>query len=61
MHFECGGVDQETRPDELVELTMLAEYVADVLAEKALDTLAKLLHAVYVGLLHAPGAVGRIG
>ncbi len=39
---------------------MLAQYVADVLAEEALDALAELLRAINVRLPDAPRAIGRI-
>ena len=57
MHFQGGGVDQEARADEFVVLVVVAQDVADVLAEEAFDALAEFLHAVDVRLLHAPGAV----
>ena len=40
---------------------MLAQHVADILAQKTLDALAKFLHAVDVRLRHAPRAIGCIG
>ena len=39
---------------------MVAQDVADVLAEEALDALAEFLHALDVLLLHPPGAVGGV-
>ena len=42
-------------------LLVVAQHVAHVLAQEALDALPEFLHAVHVALLHAPGAVGRIG
>ena len=36
---------------------MVSEHVADILAEKALDALSKLLRAVHIPLVHSPGAV----
>ena len=59
VHFQRGGVNQEARADEFVVLVMVAQNVADVLAEEAFDALAEFLHAVHVFLLHAPGAVRR--
>jgi hypothetical protein len=59
VHLERGDVDQEARADELVVQVMLAQDVAHVLAEKALDALPELLHPVDVPLRHAPGAVRR--
>jgi len=37
---------------------VLAKHVADVLAEEALDALAKFLHAVDVALVHFPFDAG---
>jgi len=39
---------------------MIAQDVANILAEEAFDTLAKLLRAIDVGLLHPPRTVGGI-
>ena len=50
IHFEGGGVDEVARPDELVEEVMLAQHVADVLAQKTLDALPELLHPFDVHL-----------
>src|SRR6476660_8167573 len=38
-------------------LLMIAKHVTNVLAKKALDALAKFLHAVDVRLLHSPRSV----
>jgi hypothetical protein len=56
-----GGVDEEARSDEFFEFAMVAQHVADVLAQETLDALAEFLHAIDVLLLHAPGAVGGVG
>ena len=48
MHLERGHVDEEARADELLVLVMVAQDVADILAEEAFDALAELLHAVDV-------------
>src|SRR5712664_4647654 len=61
VHLQGGYVQEEARADEALVHLVLAEHVADVLAEEALDALAELLHALDVLLRHAPGAVGRIG
>ena len=53
--------EQESRTDELVVQVVIAQDVADVLAEEALDALAEFLHAIDVALLHPPRAVGRVG
>src|SRR6476619_1272851 len=54
MHFERCGIDEVPRSDELVEQRMVAEHVADILAEEALDALPELLHALHVDLSHPP-------
>src|SRR5580704_9292782 len=60
MHFECRRIDEQTRTDKLLVLVVFAQDVTHVLAEKTLDTLAKFLHALNVGLLNAPCAIGRV-
>src|SRR5439155_6018847 len=54
-------VHQVARAHELLVQVMVAQHVADVLAEEALDALPELLDPVHVLLLHPPGAVGRVG
>ena len=46
---------------KLVVQMVVAQDMADVLAEVALDALAEFLDAVDLALLHAPGAVCGIG
>src|SRR5690349_6104235 len=46
VHFECRGIDEEARADEFAVLVVVAEHVANVLAEEALDTFAEFLHAI---------------
>src|SRR5271168_2759679 len=43
IHFERGDIDQEARTDEFVVLVVIAQHVTDVLAQEALDALAKFL------------------
>jgi hypothetical protein len=57
VHLERGGVNEQARPDEAVVLLVLAQDVADVLAQKALDALTKLLDPLDVLLRDPPGAV----
>ncbi len=57
MHLKRGRVNQESRPDEFVVLCMIAQHMAHVLTQVALDTFAKLLNAVNIRLLHSPCAV----
>src|SRR5262245_36040681 len=50
VHFQAGNADHEARPDELALGAAVAQDVAHVLAEEALDALAELLHAIDVFL-----------
>jgi hypothetical protein len=62
VHLERRREGQEPRTDELIVQVMIAQDVADVLAEEALDALPELLHAIDVGcrMRQVPsGAVGR--
>src|SRR5687768_1468404 len=43
MHLQVGDTHEEARAGELGLLVMVAQHVADVLAQEALDALAKLL------------------
>ena len=52
IHLERGGIGQESWADELVVHAVIAQDVAHVLAEEALDALAELLHPIDVLLLH---------
>src|SRR6266853_338837 len=61
VHLERCAIYQVTRTHELVEERVIAQHVADVLAEEALDAFAELLHALDVDLRHAPGAVRGVG
>src|SRR5437870_7593740 len=61
MHLERGCIDQEAGAYELIELAVIAQDVAHVLAKEALDALAKFLYPFDVGLPHAPGTVRRVG
>ncbi len=61
VHLQRGGINQKARADKLVVLFVIAQHVANILAEKAFDAFAKFLHAVDVLLLHAPGAVFGVG
>ncbi len=48
MHLQRGRVDQKARPDKAVVQTMIAQDVADILAEKTFDAFAEFLDAVDV-------------
>jgi hypothetical protein len=54
MHFQTGGADEKARAAEGIVLSVVAENVANVLAEKTFDALAKFLDAVDVALIHFP-------
>ena len=59
VHLQLGEADEEARAEEvLLVLRVVADDVADVLAEEALDALAELLPALDVLLLHPVVAVG---
>src|SRR5580692_5000261 len=60
IHLQLRSVNQESRPDKFVEQLMIPQDVANVLAEKALDALAKFLRAVDIGLIHAPRPIRRV-
>ena len=61
MHFERSRINQKSRADKFVMLFMIAKHVTNVLAQKALDALAKFLDAVDVRLLHPPRSVRGVG
>src|ERR1700730_4904679 len=58
MHFQSRYTNEETRPSKVFELIVIAQDVADVLAKKALDALAELLHAIDVVLIDLPIRAG---
>ena len=60
VHLQRRGVHQEARPDEFIFLMVVADDVADILAQEAFDALAELLHAVDVLLEHGPGAISIV-
>jgi hypothetical protein len=60
MHFERGRIHQKSRADELFVHVMVAQDVADILTEIALDALSKLLHAIDVLLGNPPCAIGCV-
>ena len=57
VHLERGDADEEARAEVAALQVVVAQDVADVLAEEALDALAELRDAVDVLLLHAPVGV----
>jgi len=54
VHFEAGDANEEARTAETFVFGVIAENVADVLAEKTFDALAKFLDAIDVALIHFP-------
>src|SRR5579864_6016011 len=61
MHLERGRIHQKSWADELFVHVMIAQDVADILAEIALDALSKLLDSFDVLLGNAPGPIRRVG
>src|SRR5205823_14843943 len=59
VHVQRGDAHHLARAEEAVLPVMIAQNVADVLAEEALDALAEFLNAIYVDLLHTEGP-GRV-
>ena len=54
MHIQLGYPDKETRPSKgFLVLFMIANDVAGILAEEALDAFAELLTALDIYLFHA--------
>ena len=58
MHLEARDADQEPRPEVAAVQSVIAQDVTHVLAEEALDALAKLGDAVDVRLANRPVRVG---
>src|SRR6185503_18067389 len=54
MHLERCRERDKSRPDEFVVLFMIAQHVADVLAEVALDAFPEFLNAVDIALSNPP-------
>src|SRR5690625_1063057 len=53
VHLQLRQPDEHPRPRErLLVLLVVADHVADVLAQEALDALAELLGALHIHLLH---------
>src|SRR5262249_21134824 len=63
MHFQAGNTDEKSWAAEIFLLVMVAQHVADILAQEALDAFAEFLNAVNIFLIHLPvGAwLGREG
>src|ERR1700733_2131728 len=57
MHLKRSGAYEEPRAAKLLLLAVVAQDEADILAEEALNALAKLLYAIYVPLVHLPNGV----
>src|SRR3954470_21850911 len=54
MHLQARDADEEARPEVAVVHPVIAQDVADVLAQEALDALAELAHPVDVLLADRP-------
>ena len=57
MHLKRGNVHKETWASEFVEIAVLAQHMANILAQKALDTFSEFLYAVDILLRHTPSAI----
>src|SRR5262249_18606112 len=57
MHLERCRVDQEPGADEFLMHAVIAQYVANILAEIAFDALTKFLHSFDVVRCNAPCAI----
>src|SRR5438874_3597809 len=57
VHLQTRDAHKKARPRELFLLVVLAQNVANVLAEKTFDALAELLDAVHVSLVDFPFGV----
>src|SRR5262249_13802960 len=60
MHFQRCDMNQETWPDEFVVHLMVAQHVANVLAQKTFDAFPEFLNTINVLLLHPPCAIRRV-
>jgi hypothetical protein len=58
MHFEASGSNEKARAAETLVFGVIAEDVADILAEETLDTFAEFLNAIDVALVHFPFNAG---
>ena len=54
MHLESRHPHEKSRSRKLLLLIMIPKHVADILAEEAFNTLAKLLYAIDLPLIHLP-------
>ena len=54
MHLERRAIYEKPETDELVMQTVIANDVADILAQVAPDALTELLHPFDVSLYHTP-------
>jgi hypothetical protein len=61
MHFERGRVHEKSWADEFFVHVVVAQDVADILTEKTLDALSKLLHPFDILRGNPPSAIGRVG
>ena len=60
MHLERRRTNQKPRPDEIRVHVMVAQNMANILAQETLDAFAEFLHPVHVFLLHPPTAIRRV-
>src|SRR5947209_4362805 len=60
MHLQRGYVHQKPRTNELVVLVMIAQDVADILAEKTFDAFPEFFDPIDIALLHPPRSIRRV-
>src|SRR5437762_5045781 len=61
VHLVHRGAHEKRGAHELGVLAVRAQHVTYVLAEEALDALAKFLRPLDLVLIHAPGTIRRVG
>src|SRR5215510_4120591 len=59
MHFQSGDAHEKAWAAELFSLRMIAQHVADILAEKAFNAFPEFLDAIDFALIHFPFSVDR--
>jgi hypothetical protein len=61
MHFERRCVHEKSWSDKFIVEVVVAQDVANILTEKTLDALSKLLHPFDIFRGNPPSAIGRVG
>lgn len=61
VHLKRRVVHDEAGADEFIVLVMVAQDMADILAEETLDALSELLHSIDIHLEHRPRTICIVG